>query len=250
MPTRLRLSFLASVLAIAVLLGVRSQTTDQAAPAAPSVNMLGGRPVGAQEPPASPPVIPRRAGQSIASRIPPGATSVVVIDATPAPFTMPIPEGMSRLEYETRLHDAVGIVRIEGRHGELTPEGDFILSTLDAVVVEVLKPAAGGQLVPGQQKVTLRVIGGVTTVGNVTVTAKSASVEPVQPGDTYLMFLVLDSEGFLRPSPDAQFKVAGSSLWPLDSRGHRGMPDSLSEMVAGIRRFKDLPPAFPKGGLQ
>lgn len=197
------------------------------------------------------PTIPYRRGEHLQDRLPPGADAVTVVSNNPRPFSLPAPAGMDEMEYHTREAAAVAVVRPTKATGELADTSDWIFSTIDADVVEVLKPAAQGQLQPDQKTVRFRAAGGSMRIGSTQVTALDATIEPIRIGATYLIFFFIEPTGTLRASPYRRFELDADQFRTLDvGRPTKLLPGGAPAVLARIRAASTLPPAYKKDGAR
>ena len=240
-----RLAWGVLVVATANLLQGQSQAPSGTPPQG---NVLGGVPNSQSQRPESPPSFSYQGGVDITSKIPPGALVMdVVFDAMP--FLAPPPAGMSEMEFLTREYDAAALVQVTSVVGKFSPAKDWIFSDVEADVVEVLKPAAKGQLIAGQRRLTFRASGGVVRYGSTSINATSHVFDRVGAGGTYLVFLFTDDDGTLRTAPGSQFALIDSKLHRLEHGGDRDsavVEGSADHHLAVVRAARNLPRAYPR----
>lgn len=158
--------------------------------------------------------LPYQEGVDVASRVPSAVRSVTIEMEQWKGFSIAPEAEDSYAEMWTRFSDAVALVQISRKTGAFTAARDWIVSVVDARIIEVLKPAAKGFLSTGQELVSFRAHGGVARLGDVTVTAISTLYDQVEEGRTYLLFLN-EAQGRPWAFGGGQLEVVNGSLRSL-----------------------------------
>jgi hypothetical protein len=175
---------------------------------------------------------------------------VEVVRESSPPFMGPSDDPLAEIETLTRLADAVSLVRIKGKRAELNARKDWVSSSAEGVVQEILKNSSTRPLAVGQ-KVSLRERGGEVTVEGRRIVASDAWARRTSIGREYLVFWAM--------RPDGSWTTFGE-VYTFEREGTRwtrllttpradavGAMDS-DRVLAEIRLVAHLP--RPEGGIK
>lgn len=160
---------------------------------------------------------------------------IVEKDASP-PLFVDAPAGTGELEWLTSVSEAVLKIRIERIESSLTEDNDWIISTVTAVVVDVLTTSPSSGLFNGS-RITFRQDGGQLDVNGRRIHAVLPWSMAFREGKTYLVFATTDpNTGELLIAPESSFKVdSASKLVPLLKRGKIRQEAGVSLQMARQR---------------
>lgn len=178
-----------------------------------------------------------RQGSDLATRLEPADREVVVIQDCCPPTEAAI-EGISRFDLLTRTSDAVVLLRVSAVAAHMTPDRDWINSTVTADVDTVLKGGDRG-LVSGAL-IVFEVDEGTLVQGDIRIVARRTWAVPLEEGATYLAFLERKKDGGFRPlAPSHTFAPVGDSYRPLIAHSDFSLP--VDKAGEEIRRSSMLP---------
>jgi hypothetical protein len=178
------------------------------------------------------------AGRSIAAQLRPGDTEVIVTSIASPPLSVaPLP-GVDPVEWLTSLSDVVIRVRSVGRTAALTTRGDWILSTVNTEIAEVLKNHARFELTVGSEW-PMVLGGGQVNINGVAVRASVPWAREAHAGRTYLVFASVDEAGQLVTSPGSIFEETADDTVSLQTQGPQELlrlgrpPEVIQKIRAG-----------------
>jgi hypothetical protein len=155
-------------------------------------------------------------------------------------------DGLSHMQFLTRMLDVAAVVRVIRIDASLNPARDWIGSDVTVEIEEVLKGDNRGPV--SGQRLTLRYEEGAAMVGQTRIIARRTWARPIQAGESYLVFLERAAEvAFLPLEPTLTFETAGAMFRPLLAS------TSLVVPTATAREEIRLSAALPKpsfGGPQ
>lgn len=140
------------------------------------------------------------------------------------PTPAPRPDGMSRAEYLTRYADLVALVHIEQKAGQLTPEEDWINTTVSARITRLLKNQTSVPLIDGHI-LSFEMYGGEIEHEGRKIVASQSWVQPIDLNKTYLIFAKDTPRGLVVGGADA-YEVDGKKVRDLHKQ--RRPEDSIS----------------------
>jgi hypothetical protein len=186
-----------------------------------------------------------RKGTPLQALIPSGVTTVTIEkDQTPSLSVDP-PPGMNQLEWITSLSPFVFVLRVESVMPQLTPDGDWITSTVNARIEDVLRSPVNQPHLAGD---TIEFIqeGGDMTIAGTVVHAVVSWTYAFQASERYLVFAKLTSSSQWIVSDSDSYKI--TSLGRIVSLGRESSKATtaarsesnvaLAEAIARIRAVK------------
>lgn len=117
----------------------------------------------------------------------PDDTTLEVIPIESGPEPILPPSGTGYLEWWTRLADFVAIIRVDTRTSRLTDDRTFLVTDIEAAVLDVLKPPRAN-LPPLGRTPTFVERGGELIVGKQRIVGKKIGGNPLELGAEYLVF--------------------------------------------------------------
>ena len=227
---------LALTLAILVGLGLRGLVAQQSArdgvmqPVSPG-QTRGEWKVTTPEPPTQVNLIETRratmeSGKQITDYLVPGVQEMEINDRTVTPWMAF--GGKNEFADLGRRADVVVVGRVAKIHAELNESTDWVNSTVDLHVEQVLKSGSGLADISAGQTVSIQIRGGIVAVDGVRVTAKGANEELPELTKRYLYFLAVSPTTFIPPDRVIQapqllpfpwvstFEIRGESLRRLE----------------------------------
>lgn len=173
-------------------------------------------PIQAQEP-NNPPVrkVHRRTGVPITSLLRSSEKRLtVLLNKSPSIPAEP-PDGMSQAEWLTQGADVVMRARIESTEATLTPDQDWIKTSIHAKVLQVLKSTGPRSFFEGQE-ISFLEEGGDLDLGGRQIEATVEWADRFQVGREYLIFAVINSANELLVSAGSTYEiVSGKALRSL-----------------------------------
>jgi hypothetical protein len=168
---------------------------------------------------------------------------VVEKDVSPPLSVLP-PAGTSELAWMTSISDVVLLVRVQTIEPKVTNEQDWITSQVSALVLDVLKGPAAGEIQQGAS-VTFAQDGGAMVINGRRIRAELPYARGFSVGRTYLLFATPgEAPGELIVGPESTFEVQSNSQ--LASLKTRGTPSVESEIPLEIARQRIRSAAAPK----
>lgn len=161
-----------------------------------------------------------RPGESVRSVIRPDDTEIELVQVSSGPLAGVPVDAVVAMNQLVDAATAVVVVRAERVDGRLTAREDWVESTVEVDVVEVLKDNSTKQLKPGS-RILLAVDGGEVLVDGKTVRALMENRRAFSPGRSYLFFLG-ESGGQLHPFPPfATFELSDGAVMRMESEPGR-----------------------------
>ena len=162
--------------------------------------------------------VDRQRGRPITDVLQPTDEVVEIVEWQPAGVPPLPPQGRTQLQQMTFEASAVFVVTVDSVTGTVSPEGDWIESSVVAAVSEVLKnsepPSQPGHLL------TFGATGGEIAIGSQKIRASLPESVPFKTGRSYLVFLPeRGNELWVYPAEAAV--IEGTKLVPLSPEGQR-----------------------------
>jgi hypothetical protein len=175
---------------------------------------------------------PRR-GVPITSLLRPEDTQLIIVSARMnPPLSAEPPRGTSTAAWKTRLSKGVIIARVESRLSELTPDKDWIETSVQIKVLQVLKPAGLQSFNVGQELSFIEQGGSLNLEGR-QIKAIVRWASEFEVGKEYLIFARALPNNELAIGPTFAYEILpGSSLRSLNkARPSDGITESSLNIV-------------------
>lgn len=169
--------------------------------------------------------VQRQKGIPIASLLEPGETRLVIVLNRSVHLADP-PPGMSEVEWITQLADVVMRVRVESRESKLTPDQDWIKTSVRTKILQVLKPTGRRSFDVGQEASFLEEGGSLDLQGR-QIDAIIEWADRFEVGKEYLIFAMLDSANDLLVGASSSYEIVSGTAFRSLSKDRR--VDSISK---------------------
>lgn len=182
--------------------------------------------------------VPLSPGTPLRERIQPGEDALIIRSTRSRPLEVLPPSGTSMFEWSTANASAVVVADIIDSSPVLAKAGDWITSTIEASIIEVLKPsniwspAAGGTFSFEQD-------GGEALVEGTRVRAILPWAKPFEVGHRYLLFVTVDpATKAALVTPLASYDIGGQR--PLRLASSKSSRDDIeaTETVEALGRVR------------
>jgi hypothetical protein len=177
-------------------------------------------------------------GTALSERILPGEDTLIVRSTRSLPLEVLPRPGTSQFDWSTAGASAVVVVEIIGSSPVLTDAADWITSTIEASIVEVLKESAAWPVRPGET-FTFEQDGGEASIGGTRVRAILPCAKPFEVGRRYLVFVSVDpATNAVVVGPFSSYDVSGEFPVRL-APGVAGRNDiEATETVEALNRVR------------
>lgn len=128
-----------------------------------------------------------RVGSPLADLIPPGQKEITVQKDQSPPGIVQPPAGMGQLEWMTSVSNAVFVIRVSGLSPRLTPQRDWITTTVAAEIESIIKISAAADVRIGSA-ISFEQDGGDLAINGTSVHARLHWTDPFNTGKRYLIF--------------------------------------------------------------
>lgn len=171
-----------------------------------------------------------RQGSDLTAHLEPADRDVVIVQDCCPPAQAAV-EGLSRFDLLTRTSDSVVLLRVTALAAHMTPDRDWINSTVTADIDMVFK-AGDRELVSGE-RIVFEVEEGTLLQAGTRIVARRTWAVPLEERATYLAFFERDKDGRFRSlSPSHTFVAMGDAYRPLIANSDFSLPvDKASEEI-------------------
>jgi hypothetical protein len=169
-------------------------------------------------------------GVPIKSLLRPGDTQLTIVFARFPPLLVEPPPGTSKAAWKTRRADAVIIGRVESRLSKLTPDEDWIDTSVQLKILQILKSTGPRPFNVGQE-VSFIEKGGSLNIEGRQIDAIVEWASRFEVGKEYLIFTDVNSNNELVFGVASAYEIVpGGSLRSLFTR----LSDSITENSLNI----------------
>ena len=175
-------------------------------------------------------------GRSIVQQLRPGDKEVIVTSTRPPSQQIQPPPGVDPVAWMAGRSDVVLRVEILHRTGRLSEAQDWVVSDVEAVVVDVLKSDPRVSLKAGSMW-TITMDGGEVLLGDVKIRARLQWARDPTVGRRYIVFGWVDEAGELVAGPSVFYEEADGQLVSLRTQGSDRMR-RFGPTAAAIARIR------------
>jgi len=138
--------------------------------------------------------------------------TLMVSDNRDGPLMVFPAPGTSTIDWLVSASDAALMLHVTRKIGRITARGDWVESTIEAKVTEVLKGSPYRKLIPGDS-LTFQEDGGEVLINGTRVVASVPSARAIIRGEDYLLFVNIDrARRDIIAGPESTYQVVGSRL--------------------------------------
>lgn len=164
-------------------------------------------------------VVERTDGRTLGELARPGETRLEVVDRSFPPFAVGAEDPTIELTAHTRRADAVVVANVVEVYSRLTQRDEWLESTLEIEIEEVLKNAAKPNELIAGQRLSLRSEGGEISHNGTTIVARPNWARVPEKGKRYLYFLGKTDEGNFGAFPaSATFEITPKTIRRLQDK--------------------------------
>ena len=184
----------------------------------------------------------QRWGVPITSLLLPGETRLVVVHQGSPPLLVYAPPGTSEAAWLTQISQVVMKARVVSRLSKLTPNEDWIETSVQMKILQVLKSTGHRSFNVGQE-VSFVEPGGSLDIEGRQIDAIVEWARGYEVGKEYLIFAGLTPDNLLVIGPSSVFEIGpeASLRWLLKTKlRDRLSESSLSNVLEDIQRHADV----------
>lgn len=153
----------------------------------------------------------RTSGAPLVELVKPNESTLIVESRRSPPLEVLPPAGTSALDWMFQISEVVLVVSVDDTRSQITASEDWITSTVQASVIEVLK-APGRLSLKASDQVSFEEDGGEAVVGGVLITAVVPWAKHVATGTRYLLFAGVNKKtGALVVDPAGLYEIPEGS---------------------------------------